>query len=539
MRSKLFHKLVAMTLCAGMLVGMTACGNQPTEESSPNEIADSESENEGNTSDGDLSQDDEKISFSIAIMNGPKAENTWSEAQIEEIFNCEVELIFLPGWEDLNTKVNLLMSDEAQRPDVIWWSGMTDEYKEWVDSGLLVDLVPLLQNIEDSNILDYYDEWAMYPTYTNGSIYSIPGDVAEVSCMGTFIRKDWLDNLGMQEPKTMDEYVEYLLACVNDDPDQNGVADTYGFGGDSGDWKYFAPFLYAYKADIQHFVVGDDGSVVHGSTQPQVKEALALMADLYRQGVFEPSIFSASEGETLFAEGKVGSFYRFLSSLNPSQQYLQSFYQNNPNGKYEVIEPIQGPTGFSSDERENGYGWCSYAITDKCKNPQRVMEIMDGIASGEMFILNKWGVEGETFELTDEGAVNFIVDETTRNEMGLSTFTGFVNRKDLFNIQNSQEVNELFERAAETSLPLQDYRVILNSNGELWQEYSGELNALRDQYFYGIIMGERPIDDFDEYVELFYSHGGHEVEEEAGLMYQKQDEGYQEFCQLYQEWFQK
>ncbi len=42
----------------------------------------------------------------------------------------------------------------------------------------------------------------------------IPGDVAEVSCMGTFIRKDWLDNLGMQEPKTMDEYVEYLLACV-------------------------------------------------------------------------------------------------------------------------------------------------------------------------------------------------------------------------------------------------------------------------------------------------------------------------------------
>ena len=93
---------MAVTLCAGMLSGMTAGL--------------------------DAADTDEKISFSIAIMNGPKAEDTWSEAQIEEIFNCEVELIFLPGWEDLNTKVNLLMSDDDQRPDVIWWSGMTEEY---------------------------------------------------------------------------------------------------------------------------------------------------------------------------------------------------------------------------------------------------------------------------------------------------------------------------------------------------------------------------------------------------------------------------
>lgn len=529
MRKKIWKKMVAVVLCAGMLSGMTACANTSQTEQQSSSSGEAISEEE--SSDG-------KVSFSIAIMNGPKIENTWSEEQIEEIFNCDVELVFLPGWEDLNTKVNLLMSDDDQRPDVMWWSGMTEEYQEWAESGLLVDLVPLLQNIENSNILSYYDDWAMFPTYTNGSIYSIPGDIAEVSCMGTFIRKDWLEKFGMEVPQTIDEYVEYLLACVNEDPDGNGVADTYGFGGDSGDWKYFAPFLYSYKADVNHFVKADDGSIVHGSTQPQVKEALALMADLYQQGVFEPSIFSASEGEALFAEGKVGSFYRYLSSLNPSQQYLQSFYQNNPDGEYEVIEPIQGPTGFSSDERESGIGWCSYAITKNCENPQRVMEIMDGIASGEMFILDKWGVEGETYELTEDGAVNFIVDETTRNEMGLSTFTGFVNRKDEYNIQNSREVNELFARAAETSMPLNEYRVVFGTTGEVWQEYGSELDKLRDEYFYGIIMGERPVDDFDEYVELFYTHGGKEVEEEANQMYEEQDQQYQEFVQQYQEWFQ-
>ena len=521
-------KAAALVLCAAMVLGTAGCGNADGKkaESSPASV-------------GQTGNEDGKVSFYIAIMNGPKVEDTWSEHQIEEKFNCDLELIFLPGWEDLNTKVNLLMNDEDQRPDVIWWSGMPDEYREWVESGLLVDLVPLLKNIENSNILSYYDEWAMFPTYVNGSIYSIPGDVAEVSCMGTFVRQDWLEKFGMSEPETMEEYVEYLLACVNDDPDGNGEKDTYGFGGDSGDWKYMSPFLYAYQADVMHFVKNDDGTIVHGSTQPQVKDALAMMADLYQKGVFEPSIFSASEGETLFAEGKVGSFYRYLSSLNPSQQYLQSFYQNHPDGKYEVIKPIKGPDGFSSDHRENGTGWCSYAITKNCENPQRVMEIMDGIASGEMFILDKWGVEGETYELTEDGAVNFIVDESKRNELGLSTFTGFVNRKDAYNIQNSKEVNDLFERAKETSKPLDDYRVVFGTNGEKWKEYGPELEKLRDEYFYGIIMGERPLDDFDTYVELFYQHGGTEAEEEANRMYAEQENSYQEFAKKYDEWFQK
>ncbi len=532
MKNKVIKKLVTGITCSCIAFSLVACGSsESSDNNQEGAVAGASREAKEDT------PADGKISFSIAIMNGPKVEDTWIEHQIEEKFNCDVELVFLPGWEDLTTKVNLLMSDDSQRPDVIWWSGLEDEYKEWVEEGLLVDLVPLLQNIDNSNILSYYDEWAMFPNYTNGSIYSIPGDIAEVSCMGTFVRKDWLEKLNMQEPTTMDEYVEYLLACVNNDPDGNGEKDTYGFGGDSGDWKYLAPFLYSYKADVNHFVKNDEGKIVHGSTQPQVKEALALMADLYQKGVFEPSIFSASEGETLFAEGKVGSFYRYLVSLNPSQQYLQNFYQNNPDGKYEVIEPIKGPDGYSTDESENGHGWCSYAITKNCKNPQRVMEIMDGIASGEIFILDKWGVEGETYELTEDGAVNFIVDETKRNEMGLSTFTGFVNRKDSYNIQNSKEVNDLFERAANTSLPLKDYRVDLGQNGEVWKEYSPELLKLRDEYFYGIIMGERDIDDFDEYVELFYSHGGTEAEEEANRLYKDMDSSFDEFTIKYKEWF--
>ena len=40
------------------------------------------------------------------------------------------------------------------------------------------------------------------------------------------LRKDWLDNVGMQVPKTLDDFYKVLKAFVNNDPDKNGKADN-------------------------------------------------------------------------------------------------------------------------------------------------------------------------------------------------------------------------------------------------------------------------------------------------------------------------
>lgn len=528
MRKKL-AKAASLLLAGVMVFAMTACGGTADGKK------DQASQGGAQTTEGG----DGRVSFSIAIMNGPKVEDTWIEHELEERFNCDIELIFLPGWDDLNTKVSMLMNDEDQRPDVMWWSGMNAEYEEWVEAGWLIDLVPLLQNIENSNILDYYDANTMFPTYKQGGIYSIPGDVAEKNCMTTIVRKDWLEKLNMEEPKTIDEFVAYLRACKTQDPDGNGQDDTYGYAGDSGNWRSFAPFFYSYKADPAYFVKLDDGTIVHGSTQPENREVLKLLAQLYQEGIFEPSIFTKSNGEELIANGKFGAMYRFLNVFSPTRQENMSFKQNFPDGEYIPVGPITGPDGFGSDEPESGWGWCSYGITDKCENPQRVMEIMDEIASGEIFVLDKWGKEGVHYELSEDGAAVFIADESQRNADGLSTFTGFVNRKDEYNLQNTAYVNELFAAGVEKAKPLSEYRVYFaNSSREMWNMYGAELDKLRDEYFYGIITGEKPLEAFDEYVELFYANGGREVEQEANEFYKQQNDSYKEFEGLYAEWFQ-
>ena len=47
---------------------------------------------------------------------------------------------------------------------------------------------------------------------------------------GLLIRKDWLDNLGLEVPTTLDELFDVMYAFTYNDPDGNGKNDTWGYG---------------------------------------------------------------------------------------------------------------------------------------------------------------------------------------------------------------------------------------------------------------------------------------------------------------------
>ena len=47
---------------------------------------------------------------------------------------------------------------------------------------------------------------------------------------GLFIRKEWLDKLNLQMPKTLDDLLNVAKAFTFRDPDGDGKVDTYGFG---------------------------------------------------------------------------------------------------------------------------------------------------------------------------------------------------------------------------------------------------------------------------------------------------------------------
>ena len=73
----------------------------------------------------------------------------------------------------------------------------------------LVDVSPYMKKY--TNMVDYYnsvDPGVMFYASGDNGIYRIPGDVAEPACETLWIRKDWLDNLGLAVPTTLDELDE-------------------------------------------------------------------------------------------------------------------------------------------------------------------------------------------------------------------------------------------------------------------------------------------------------------------------------------------
>jgi ABC-type glycerol-3-phosphate transport system substrate-binding protein len=512
--------ILGLVICF-IFVSIIGCGSEKT-------TTDKGADSEGN----DGVKQGDPIKISMTLMGGPKTEGTWMEEEMEKRLNVEFDFIMLPGWDDVNTKINLLMSDPDAMPDVIWWSGMEKEFQQWINAGLIVDMMPYLKE-HGNNILGYYTPETLYYSFQDGKMYKLPGDVAEPSCMTTMIRKDWLDTLGLDVPKTLDQYIEVLRAFTHDDPDQNGQNDTYGFSGAAREWRSFAPFLYPFKAQPGHFVITEDGTIKHGSVMPEMKEALKVLADAFKEGLIDPTMLTSNDFEELMVNGVFGSAYRWVAYFNPSNTSVKSFKANNPDGEYIYIDAIKGPDGFSADEPEDLGGWCFISITSAAEDPEAVFKVLDQMASAEFFKFRKWGIEGEHYELED-GVLNNLVSAEDAPALGLNLTEWFFNRKDEANIENSPEVIELFNRRAETSQPLREIRVRFKEQVRpMWAEYGADIESLRDKIFYGIIAGDYSIDEFDKYVEKFYQMGGQEVEDEANEFYKKQVAEYNSFMEIY------
>ena len=70
---------------------------------------------------------EEPMKLRIALMQGFIQPDSQVERYLEDRYNIEIELVILPGWADGQAKITMLMADESQRPDAIWWWGMAPE----------------------------------------------------------------------------------------------------------------------------------------------------------------------------------------------------------------------------------------------------------------------------------------------------------------------------------------------------------------------------------------------------------------------------
>lgn len=293
---------------------------------------------------------------------------------IKSVINVQNVDVFEANDSQYDTNVSMVIS-MGSLPDIMVVSSQ-DEVEQLVEAGLIEDLTESYNNCISDRIRKMYESYGDslkdMVTY-DGKIMALPETNITDGPNLVWLRKDWMDKLGLSEPHTIDDVVNIVKHFISEDPGNNGVdasgkPNTVGLAVDTdvtGECGYSSEFLLdiifaCFGAYPKQWIMNDDGEIVYGSVTDEAKEALLYINSLYNQGVIDNDFLLRTSTNIceLIENGLCGSFFgpwwapnnplANAVSRNPDadwQPYLiatdsdgtTSYHSQNPCYKYVVV----------------------------------------------------------------------------------------------------------------------------------------------------------------------------------------------------------
>ncbi|WP_274653624.1 extracellular solute-binding protein [Paenibacillus humicola] len=402
---KTWAALSALTL-AGTLV-LSACGGSGQNAAGGNASAGGNgSTGSGASSSGsgasasDKPAADMKLRILTANVGGKTPEeNKQFEAEIKKLTGIDATLE-RPA-SDYDQKV-LTALGSGEKYDLIEGSDL-GKLAEFVDQGVVTDLTDF---VKSSKVLS---DPSVIPTSEWDQLKDKDGRIVAVFSKfqgGTMpiVRKDWLDKLHLQEPKTLDDYYNVLKAFKEQDPDGDGKADTYGLS-TSGLYD-IQGFMSA--AGLKYRYVMKDGK----RTIPYATEAAVPMyqwfAKLTKEGIMDPNFITNDTGKmrNLFLTDRVGIITYWDAWVGMFNSLKK---QEDPNTSFQAegITSAEGPGGTILMRRGDPDYWF---IPANAEHPDAAKKFLEFWNTQPGIMLGSIGIEdvdytksGDTYTLTDTG----------------------------------------------------------------------------------------------------------------------------------------
>ena len=411
--------------------------------------------------------------------------------------------------------------------------------RRYVEQGILTPVTDemLAMVPEYSRIMDEVDPegiWRIVPTI-DGKLYGLRKFNLNGAYPTVIVwRKDWLENVGITKiPETIEEFEDAIYKFTFEDPDGNGVDDTYGLSGRVfhsilGAFGHIA--LVEFNGDGEARLFIKDGKYEYAPIQPGMKEALALLRKWYADGVIDPEFITGENKggywavSHSFVNGRIGvtgniMAYHWIPALTensaqgPALNEMLKVNAGLEYGKDVVIgrSPI-GPRGDSGAQTWGALGE-TFAFTAKAAEDSRTIPTIlrmlnDNLSDREQYRFITLGEEGVHYDIDDQGNVfrsKDFSESQEGKEIGFFVFNG-----GLLNPQFTKEVRPLFFDFMDKTKN-RGYIPYPVRETEETTRYGSDLAKLTLQTYIKIILGEIPLSDFDSYVETFRAQGGDAV----------------------------
>lgn len=440
---------------------------------------------------------------------------------------------------------------ENNLPDVMLVQGL-DNLQTLVENDMIEDLSEAYENCASERIKDIYasyDDSVLGNVTFDGKLMALPETNISDGPQLLWLRKDWMDKLNLKEPKTIED-AEYILEqFVKQDPGENGEGNTIGLAcesnicGEQGyNYEYHLDVLFAaYNSYPQQWMKNENGKLFWGGVQPETKEALAYVKDLYERGILDKQFLMHTNNNLidLVVEGKCGAFFGpWWAPNNP----LMEAVQKNPKAEWRPYLLSNCEDGTTRYAQQNAS--IQYVVVRKgYEHPEVVMKMVSVLfdyarysdSDNEDFIhYYQWNVDPTArpiyINVDHRDALNYCYENLVAALNGEKDVSELEQLEQSYYqsclaYKNNPKLATADQWAAYTSR-IESCKVLADAKTEEIRTYYfaetetmraiwWKLKEMQKQAYLEIITGQKPLDYFDTFVSQWYEAGGEEILKEV------------------------
>ena len=352
----------------------------------------------------------EKVSIMMPLWSpeAPQQDSpVWTA--LEEMSGLSLDLQFIPS-DSYNDKLNVSIAAATQLPHAFCVLQNKDNtFVSAARSGMFWDLGDVLKNSQ--NISKNLTEEVLYSGAIDGVNYYLPRTRITTRVAVNY-RKDWLEELNLEIPETLDDLYEIIKAFATQDPDGNGKDDTFGMitaqSDDTGLWGFG---IAAVINGSGNGWVEQDGELIPTfMTEPYI-DTIKWYKKLYDEKLINQDfatikqekgfeLINAEQGGVFLgnSDESTNRFDALLSAKqaeDPEYELTDLFdFQSrmmSPDGSIRILGGAQFYGGFAFPK----------TMLETPEELQTVFNLFDLIDSEEGKALTKWGIEGINHEIKD------------------------------------------------------------------------------------------------------------------------------------------
>ncbi|KZE74948.1 ABC transporter substrate-binding protein [Paenibacillus elgii] len=458
------------------------------------------------------------------------------------------------------------------------WVADTSQFKEKVKitiaSGDLPDFFPVnatqLKELTEADMImdltEVYDKYATdetkkYLTMDGGmqmktamfdnKLMAIPNTYNPYNYQFLYVRTDWLKKLNLPEPKTMADMMTIAEAFKTKDP--GGTGKPYGLAISKNPFNIetgvtgLRAFLNGYHAYENIWIEDGKGGLVNSDIQPQVKQALAALQDMFKKGLIDPEFAvkdAEKEAELIYSNG-IGMVYG--ASWTPAQLVKGAVKDGKVVQEWGAFpiptvdsNPALSQIGLGVDEY--------YVVSKKAKHPEGVIKLLnqwiavDNHPTEEQKVYefgkdrkekgnNYWLINplrvGKQIDNNGEVLPKAIAnkdtgileskDQKTRYERAMKYVNGDTSMWWEYLISGPNGVYSLIPSIQKNKQYLQNK--FYGAPTPTMAERQEILLKKRDEVYFKIIMNQVSVDEFDKFVEEWKKLGGDAMTKEVNEWY--------------------